>query len=289
MRVQAYYLRFTAPVRSLPRAPTLLGHLLWWYRYTHGKEALEELLPSLPQRGFRLSSAFPEGFLPRPKLPPVQVEETTLRKRLKGLAFLSFETFREVAERGEEALLEAPEVKKGLEPPKGRLLRRFRVGIDRATGGAQKGILFAQELFFPEGRYAVYALDEPPFDLEEALRFVGEMGFGGLASVGAGTFRLEGKEAVELPEAQNPNAFASLAPGPLEGARFYELEPYWGRLGGGYVGAKPFKKPHLRTREGSVYGNKEAFLLLDVTPEDPPEAGVRVYEALQVFPLGVRV
>ncbi|GAA6756166.1 hypothetical protein Thermus77420_16420 [Thermus thalpophilus] len=287
MRVKAYYLRFRGPVRSLPRASTLLGHLLWWYRYTHGREALEALLERLPGMGFRLSSAFPEGFLPRPKLPPLQVEETGLRKRLKALAFLSFDTFRKVAEGGEEALLGAPEVE-GLEPRMGRPLRRLRVGIDRPSGTARAGVLFAQDLFVPEGRFAVYALGEPPFDLLEGLRFVGEMGYGGLASVGAGCFRVEGEEALELPEAQNPNAYATLAPGPLEGALYYELEPYWGRIGGGYVGAKPFKRPHLRAKEGSIY-QESALRLLDVTPSEPPEEGVRVYEVLQVFPLGVRV
>lgn len=289
MRAMAYYLRFQGPVRALPRAPTLLGHLLWWYRYAHGKEALEALLERLPQTGFRLSSAFPEGWLPRPKLPPVQVEETALRKRLKGLSLLTFATFQRVAEEGEEALLEAPEVQEGKSPPAPRRLRRARVGIDRGTGGARQGILFAQELLFPTGRYAVYALGEPPFDLLEGLRFVGEMGYGGLASVGAGWFRVEGQEEVELPEARGANAYATLAPGPLEGALYYEPEPYWGRLGGGYVGAKPFKAPHLRAKEGSVYREANGFLLLDVTPSEPPEAGVQVLEPLQVFPLGVRV
>ncbi|APD10319.1 MULTISPECIES: type III-A CRISPR-associated RAMP protein Csm4 [Thermus] len=288
MRATAYYLRFRGPVKALPRAPTLLGHLFWWYRYTHGKEALEELLERLPSLPFRLSSAFPEGFLPRPKLPPVLVEETELRKRLKNLAFLSFATFQQVAERGEEALLDAPEVRENMGPRLGRPLRRLRVGIDRATGGARKGVLFAQDLFFPEGRYAVYAVGTPPFDLLEGLRFVGEMGYGGLASVGAGWFHVEGQEQVDLPEAGNPTAYATLAPGPLQGALYYELEPYWGRLGGGYVGAKPFKRPHVRTKEGSVY-REPTLTLLDVTPGESPENGVKVLEVLQVFPLGVRV
>ncbi|MEN2981252.1 MAG: hypothetical protein ABDH20_01140 [Thermus sp.] len=288
MRASAYYLRFTAPVRALPRASTLLGHLFWWYRYTHGKEALEELLQKLPSLDFRLSSAYPEGWLPRPKLPPLQVEDTALRKRLKGLALLSFETFQNVAQKGEGALLEAPEVTKNHAPPAPRRLRRTRVGIDRGTGGARKGVLFTQDLLFPTGWYAVYALGEPPLDLLEGLRFVGSMGYGGLASVGAGVFRVEGPEAVDLPEAQEANAWATLAPGPLEGALYYEPEPYWGRLGGGYVGARPFKKPHLRAKEGSVYRDKNALCLLDVTPSEPPEEA-RVVEVLQVFPLGVKV
>ena len=291
MRVSLFRLYFQGPLKELPRAPTLLGHLLWWYRYTHGRKALEGLLESFRQDPpFRLSSVYPEGWLPRPKLPPVQVEETALRKTLKSLRLITLETFAMVAERGEEALLQAPEVRGEKAPPEPRRLRRSRVGIDRATGAARRGILFTQELLFPDPQtaYALYVMGEAPFDLRDALAFVGEMGFGGGASVGLGRFRVEGPFALELPEAQGANAYATLAPGPLEGALYYELEPYWGRLGGGYVGAKPFKRPHFRTREGSVYREAKA-LLLDTTPEEPPEAGARTWEFLGVFPLGVRV
>lgn len=293
MRVKAYYLRFQGGVRSLPRAPTLLGHLFWWYRYTHGRKALEDLLERyrVGQVSFRLSSAFPRGWLPRPKLPPIQVEETTLRKNLKNLRLLSFETFQRVAELGEKALLEAPELKeeRKLTPPSPKRLRRVRVGVDRGTGGARQGILFAQDFLFPQGEYAVYTLGEAPFPVREGLEFVGEMGYGGLASVGLGVFQVVGEEEVELPEAPGANAFVSLAPGPIEGALYYDLEAYWGRLGGGYVGAKPFKKSYLRTKEGSVYREDPGPRLLDLSPEPPPEDGVRVYEVLQAFPLGVRV
>ncbi|WP_022799564.1 type III-A CRISPR-associated RAMP protein Csm4 [Thermus islandicus] len=290
MRATLFHLYFQGPLKALPRAPTLMAHLFWWYRYTHGREALEALLERFSQNPpFRLSSVYPKGWLPRPKLPPVPVEETTLRKALKNLALVSLETFQALAERGEEALLQAPEVLGRAKPPEPRRLRRSRVGIDRATGAARRGILFTQELLFPDPRtpYALYVLGEAPFDLKEGLAFVGEMGYGGGASVGLGRFRVEGPLEAELPEAKEPNAYATLAPGPLEGALYYELEPYWGRLGGAYVG-KPFKRPYLRTREGSLY-REVRNVLLDVTPEDPPEAGARVCEVLAVFPLGVRV
>ena len=89
MRATLFRLYFQGPLKALPRAPTLLGHLFWWYRYTHGREALEELLERFRQEPpFRLSSVYPEGWLPRPKLPPVQVEETTLRKALKSLSLV---------------------------------------------------------------------------------------------------------------------------------------------------------------------------------------------------------
>jgi len=118
MRATLFRLYFQGPLKELPRAPTLLGHVLWWYRYTHGREALEGLLEKpLP---FRLSSVFPEGWLPRPKLPPVQVEETERRKAIKNLTLVSLETFQALAEKGEEVLLEAPEVLGRARPPEPR-------------------------------------------------------------------------------------------------------------------------------------------------------------------------
>ncbi|MGC8904913.1 type III-A CRISPR-associated RAMP protein Csm4 [Thermus sp.] len=286
MRATLFRLYFQGPLKALPRAPTLMGHLLFWYRYTHGEEALEALLERFRKEPpFRLSSVYPEGWLPRPKLPPVQVEETVRRKAIKNLALVPLETFKALAERGEGALLEALEVLGKVSPPELRRLRRSRVGIDRATGAARRGILFTQELLFPDPKtpYALYVLGEAPFDLKEALAFVGEMGYGGGASVGLGRFRVEGPLEAELPEAEAPNAYATLAPGPLEGALYYELEPYWGRLGAGH-GGKPFKAPYLRTREGSVY-QEVRNALLDVSPEE----GARACEVLAVFPLGVRV
>ncbi len=208
------------------------------------------------------------------------------------VTLVRMDTFQELAEKGEEALLKAPEVVANLRPPEPKRLRRSRVGIDRATGAARRGILFTEELLFPDPKtpYALYVLGEPPFDLGKALAFVGEMGFGGGASRGLGRFRVEGPLEAELPEAKEPQAYATLAPGPLEGALYYEVEPYLGRLGGGYAYmGNPFKRPYLRTREGSLYRDRGARALLDVTPKDPPEEGVRVYEILQVFPLGVRV
>lgn len=71
MRATLFRLYFQGPLKALPRAPTLLGHLFWWYRYTHGREALEELLERFRQEPL---SAFPAstpraGF-PGPSFPP---------------------------------------------------------------------------------------------------------------------------------------------------------------------------------------------------------------------------
>ncbi len=111
---------------------------------------------------------------------------------------------------------------------------------------------------------------------------MGEMGYGGGASVGLGRFRVEGPFEVDLPEARSPDAYATLAPGPLEGALYYEVEPYWGRLGAGHGGG-PSRgltsgpgRSLYREGEGRPFGHL-------------PRGGARACEVLAVFPLGVRV
>ena len=75
-----------------------------------------------------------------------------------------------------------------------------------------------------------------------------------------------------------------------KGEGYWALETYWGRLGGHYAQAEtPFKRPYLRAKEGSVFREQPTTGLLDVTPEPAPEGGVKIWEYLYAFPLGVRV
>ncbi len=291
MRATAYHLslgRLTAP----PSAPTLWGHLAWWVRYTQGEQALQKWLKDFQQNPpFRLSSAFPTGYLPRPLLPQVAAEDTVLRKRLKRIRYLSLETFQRVIQEGEKVLLQAPE----REAPQPRMATaaQTRVGIARATGTAQEGVLFTERVYWPdpEQTWTVYVEPPQPVDyLREALKQIGRLGYGGKASVGLGRFEVVGVEAVDLPEAENPTHYLTLAPALPQGEGFWALEAYWGRLGGQYAQAEtPFKRPYLRAVEGSVFKEKAPGGLLEVTPSPPPENGVRVWEYLYPFWLGVRV
>ncbi len=290
MNVQAFRLRL-ANISALPKAPTLWGHLAWWVRYTQGEAALKEWLEAFRHDPpFLLSSAFPTGYLPRPLLPQVRVDDTAKRKALKRIRYLSFATFGRVIREGEGALLEAPELK-GEGAPRLTLATQTHVGINRGTGTAQEGILFTDRVYWLEQTWTVYAQLRHSADyLEEALREIGSLGYGGKASVGLGRFEVVGVEEVDLPEAENPTHYLTLAPTLPKGEGFWALETYWGRLGGHYAQAEtPFKRPYLRAVEGSVFKERPEGSLLDVTPEPAPEEGVRVWEYLYAFPLGVRV
>ncbi|PZA07284.1 MULTISPECIES: RAMP superfamily CRISPR-associated protein [unclassified Meiothermus] len=290
MRVKAFHLALGS-LSAPPTAPTLWGHLAWWVRYTQGEAALKEWLEAFRHDPpFLLSSAFPQGYLPRPLLPPIQVPDTLQRKALKGLRYLSLETFGRVIREGEKALLEAPELKEQ-KAPKVTLAAQTRVGIARATGTAQEGILFTHRVYWLNQTWTVYVqLRREAAYLEEALRQIGTFGYGGMASVGLGRFEVVGTQELELPEAPNPTHYVTLSPTLPKGEGYWALETYWGRLGGHYAQAEtPFKRPYLRAKEGSVFREKPTAGLLDVTPEPAPEAGVRVWEYLYPFCLGVRV
>ena len=294
MKAFTFDLDFHAPLTQLPSAPGLFGQLAWWLRYTEGEEALTDLLRSFQKTpAWRISSAFPKGSLPRPLLPPTndpRLAESALRKRLKALRYLDFQTFADVVEKGEAVLSAQLEGMDSAVAPT-RTVGRTRVGIDRAHGGAYEGLLFTDTLEQPLGTWNVHVLTEQPGALawlEQGLRFVGEQGYGGKSSVGLGRFTLSAPYETELPEAANANAFTTLSPCLVPHPRgFYQLETYWGRLGGSFTHhASPFKRPYVRAGVGSTFYGSETGDGMLATAQVGEGT---VYDYLYAFPLGVRL
>lgn len=314
MKARSYYLHFRAPVTGLPRAPALFGHLAWAVYWRDGKDALEQFLGTFEAGSapFLISSAFPVArkeqerlpLLPRPRCTPLMVADTRLRKQMKSVRYLTHELFGRVAQNGEAALLEA--LKEGAHElvgdalvPKGFIVKaasesRTRVGIARNTGTHAPGVLFTegalriQEVVV----YATFTSEKyGPSWFEDLLRAVGRQGYGGKKSIGYGVFDVENGGEIELPEAEEANAFTLLAPAlPPTGDGWYDVEPYWGRLGEHFaLAANPFKRIYIRAVEGSTFPSPPAGRLLDVTPEPAPENGTRIREYLFPFTLGVRV
>ncbi len=279
-------------------ASALWGHLAWAVRELEGDEALEAWLSaheSAIERGevppLQLSSAFPRGFLPRPLLPPSEVEDTESRKGLKALGYVPLERLPEVFRKGEAALL--PLVKEGGAPSGWEAHPRTRVAMDRRTGAAAEGLLFEEVLYWSAGVFRVYVrLGEGMAEgrLGGLLDFVGQMGYGGGSSVGNGVFKVEGGGEEELPEGRGPYRML-LGPGllPPRPEGWWRVERYWGRLGPRYASAPvPFKRPYLRVVEGSVLKNHVPRLLV-LTPSPPPEDGIRVLENLAPLTLQLEV
>lgn len=295
MRVKAVHLALGS-ITAPPTAPTLWGHLAWWVRYTQGEAAVQAWLEDFRHDPpFLLSSAFPTGYLPRPLLPQLRVADTATRKALKGIRYLRISTFAKVIEEGEAALLSAPELTQG-KAPLLRLAAQTRVGISRLSGAAQEGILFTDRVYWLSGpkqaqTWTIYVQVRRQADyLDTALSDIGTFGYGGKASVGLGRFEVIDTQEIDLPEAKHPTSYVTLAPTLPQGEGYWALETYWGRLGGHYAHADtPFKRPYLRAKEGSVFREPPQAGLLDVTPEPAPEGGVRVWEYLYPFSLGVRL
>lgn len=290
------------PFRVPLRAPTLFGHLAWAVREQRGEVALRDWLePFETQPPFLLSSAFPTGFLPRPLLPSAPAANTQLRKDVKRVRYLPFELFREVCSRGEIALVEAmrDDVGASQRHPDWVPSSRTRVTIDRSSGGALQGALYDDDLLWYDGAgsgttLSIYLRGETPAidDAVTLLRWVGNLGYGGRASIGMGRFSVTNIAAATLPEAPNATHAVTLAPvlprADMQG--YWRLETYWGRLGGHFAThAKPFKRPHLRVLEGSTLDAATRGGMLDVTPDPPPAPGVRILDYLWAFPLPVEI
>ena len=302
-------LEFSGPLRQVPEAPLLFGHLAWAVALSAGKSALDRFLEPFiaGEPPFLISSVFPARYLPRPLLPPAQdprLRESQLRKEFKKLRWLSIDQFKSVAREGEGSLLEsvAQEIAartsaQTAKKPEFRISAedRVRVGISRVTGGAYPGILFEESYLRLEGKFGFYLSAQPSYDLDfllHNLELTGLMGIGGKTSIGLGGFSVGKPEEVTLPATQAANAETSLAPFllPENPDGFYRLEPYWGRLGHHYAhSANPFKRAYLRAATGSTLLGQARGGMLEVTPTPPPEPGLQIFEYGYAFPLGVRV
>lgn len=296
MQVWAFDIKPKSGFRTLPSGSLLWGSIAWAVYETEGREGLQrwieahlDALEAGSAPPLRLSSAFPKGFLPRPVLPPAFVDDTVLRKKLKGIRWLTFKEFDLVLKGGDQALLEKLKHAETNSDGVGwELKSRPRVTINRLTGGAAEGLLFEDHFYTlttatPEGKATLYALlgsDFSPDHLYGLLSHIGMQGLGG-ASVGYGLFDVGPPYQANLPTREGPFCIL-LGPGLLHAGLdgWWKVAPYWGRLGHIYAYAPiPFKRPYLRLLEGSVVRGYRPQLL-DVTPSREPEPGVRVYENL---------
>ena len=294
MKAYAFDLSFSAPLTELPSASGLFGQLAWWVRYREGDRGVAAFLESFRAAPpWRISSAFPQGHLPRPLLPPAndsRLAESAFRKALKRVRYVDVSTFAAMVHEGEGALLARLET--NVEGNRtSRAVNRTRVGIDRAHGGAYEGLLYTDTLEQPLGIWTVYvqaAAPEVLTWLHEGLTYLGLTGYGGKASVGAGRFSVAEPRSLELPEAEHPNAYTTLAPCIAPNSDgYYQLETYWGRLGGTFTHHENlFKRPYLRASAGSTfYGEPPQTALL----ETAKVGEATVYDYLYPFPLGVRL
>ena len=249
-----------------PKGDTLFGQLCWALRSRHGVDRLTELLDGYTTgRPFAVvSDAFPAGHLPRPALPghwftPLPNED---RKAIKKRVWLPVEHFHAPVADWLAHCRADGDLPGGTATPH----PHPHNAIDRRTGTTGEGFApyTLTRLWYGRGcALDIHiVLDETRLavaELEQALRDIGELGFGRDAGIGLGRFRVDTFSRGALPAQSDADAWLTLAPCAPQGLEwsnercFYTPFTRFGRHGDiGVHQGNPFKTPVLLANTGAV-------------------------------------
>jgi CRISPR-associated protein Csm4 len=256
------------------KGDTLFGQLCWALRNRHGEDQLTEWLDGYCEgRPFAvLSDAFPAGHLPRPQLPghwfkPVAGGD---RKAAKKRLWMPLERFAEpvtnwLTHCRSSAELPGAQIRRVPHPHNtidrrtgttGRAFAPYTLARDW-YGGENERPLLDLYLLIDESRIAVEKI-------AQALRDIGELGFGRDATIGLGHFAVAAFTPFELPAQPGANSWLSLAPSAPQGLpwqphrSFYSLFTRFGRHGDlGVLYGNPFKTPLLLAQTAAVLTPKQ--------------------------------
>jgi CRISPR-associated protein Csm4 len=248
------------------KGDTLFGQLCWALRNRQGEAALVQLLDGYTAgRPFAVvSDAFPAGHLPRPTLPghwftPLPDND---RKAAKRRTWLPVEHFAApVAD-----WLQHCRAPSELPGATGAFQPHPHNAIDRRSGTTGEGFApytMGRQWYGDGTTLDIYLLLDdarlPLADLEQALRDIGDLGYGRDAGIGLGRFEFGTLETLTLPAQANADAWLTLAPCAPQGLPwqaercFYTVFTRFGRHGDiGVHQGNPFKSPVLLANAGAV-------------------------------------
>ncbi|OIO57141.1 MAG: CRISPR-associated protein Csm7 [Alphaproteobacteria bacterium CG_4_10_14_0_2_um_filter_63_37] len=255
-----------SPFGTLLKGDTLFGQLCWAIHNRWGNERLSELLDGYTAgRPFVvLADALPAGHWPRPNLPghwftPLAQEDRKAAKRRMWLPHAHFAT--PVADWLHHCV--ADDTLPGGAPqphphPHNSIDRR-----SNTTGDGFAPYTLERHWYGKDAQLDLHlVLDQSRLsaaDLEQALRDIGELGFGRDAGIGLGRFKVAPLEEAALPSQEGANAWLTLAPCAPQGlawnaARcFYQPFTRFGRHGDvGVHRGNPFKTPVLLANSDAV-------------------------------------
>ena len=276
---------FATPLKG----DTLFGQLCWAIRNRLGEAHLNQCLESyIKNQPFAVvSDAFPQGYLPLPKLPSCfyQLPAGEDRKAVKKLAWLPETELHQPLKQWLQHACASRDV--GVAPtnvaisvgatPTSRLTTsslskkhpHAHNTINRQTNTTGEGgfapYSVEQEWFIPGLRWTLYLLLDTERlsmeDCQQCLKDIGNFGFGKDASIGLGKFEIVDFQAKSLPTQSNANACLTLAPCAPQGLGFdsqhsyYQLFTRFGRHGDVAVHqeGKPFKNPVLLAQTAAVF------------------------------------
>ncbi len=269
---------FATPLRS----DTLYGHLLCAVAEWEGDSAVAELIDVFKSDSppFRLSSAFPSGFLPMPVLPGIPrarfrerfahgddvvvlVDKLGRYKGLRKLGYLPLKVWRELrAGLSQEKIFAAYlEDETAFEPPKSENVLEPHNSIDRRGDNVldEGGLFFTQVTFYkPGSKLDLYVQSDDVKRFEEILAYMAQTGFGADRTTGKGHFQWEcdpnfDQDLFEAEGDWQMNLSVCATPTLTEVAGHYKPFIKHGKVWSGFGESNPFKKPFLAFEEGSVF------------------------------------
>lgn len=248
------------------KGDTLFGQLCWALRNRHGETQLTQLLDGYTagQPFAVISDALPAGHLPRPALPahvfaPLEGDN---RKATKKRVWLPVDQFDKPAVNWLHHCRTIGELPGGA----GGTHPHPHNAIDRRTGTTGEGFApytMPRQWYGKDTMLDIHiVLDDtrlPAADLEQALRDIGELGFGRDAGIGLGRFRVDAFAPADLPTQVGADAWLTLAPCAPQSLSweaercFYTVFTRFGRHGDiGVHRGNPFKAPVLLANTGAV-------------------------------------
>ena len=256
---------------------TLFGQCCWALRHLFGEEKLTQLLTGYTENKpfLVISDAMPQGFLSRPTLPSELLgfdnANTKERKIQKAKKWFPISVLSKPINQWESSALTEHQMLETLRL-KGHFLKTHAQdhnSLSRLTGttGTTEGFApFQRQTFWyhPDIRLTlVVELDTTRLSiaaLNDAFAWMGWHGYGKEASCGLGKFDIEQATCATYTQANNANAWLTLAPCAPQGLHwnsnrcYYEVLTRFGRHGDIAVHQKGgvFKNPVLMAKTGAV-------------------------------------
>lgn len=283
------------------RSDALTGQLLCLYREAHGENELKKLIKDFKagELPFVLSDGFPENALPLPIVPNMRRDEFNkiceqldnhskfdllqIQKKTKKVQFLCRDDWLALRESlsAKNLFLFLKEKDNENRPNlKISTVPELHNIIERNTGKtlAEGGLFTTENIWYGEGKEQttlnVYAkvCDDFQEKLDKLFEHLSLLGYGRDASVGKGQFEIKRSEQsidslyekIEPTHWMNLSTFSSTNPADLSG--YYQIEAKFGKVWNGFGETRPFKKPILVFKAGSVFKNQ---------PQNPKDTVLR--------------
>ncbi len=233
------------------KGDTLFGQICWAIKYSFGEDKLNELLSTYEEKPFLIvSDGFAKGYLPKPTLPTVFLnEDIEDKKKNRNKIWLTLEQ------------LQNGKYDKAL--PNDKVLNIdksnsiVRNSINYKTFTTQKGFDPYGEIEYSLSSKDIYFLINENFSLEElneVFTLVSQMGYGKDSSIGKGRFIFDKIDPIRIDNSSK--TYMALSPFVAQGIVckdiYYEPFTRFGKSGGNRANINPFKKPILFANTGAV-------------------------------------